>query len=72
VRAAIVCVDELGFFVSTDGRPTDREMLRAVRPALATTGGRLLVLSSPYGQTGALWDLHRQHYGREDSTTLVW
>jgi hypothetical protein len=72
VRAGIVCVDELAFFTATDGRPTDREMLRAVRPTLATTGGRLLILSSPYGQAGALWDLHRQHYGRDDSSVLIW
>lgn len=72
VRASIVAVDELAFFVSTEGRPTDREMLRALRPALATTGGKLLILSSPYGQSGALWDLHRQHYGRVASPVLVW
>jgi hypothetical protein len=30
------------------------------------------VVSSPYGQSGALWDLHRKHYGRDDSPTLVW
>jgi hypothetical protein len=65
-------VDELAFFVSTDGRPTDTEMLRALRPCLATTGGKLIVLSSPYAQTGALYDLHRRHSGRDDSTTLIW
>lgn len=72
LRARVALVDELAFFIATDGRRTDTEMLRALRPALATTGGKLGILSSPYGQTGALWDLHRQHYGRDDSTTLVW
>jgi hypothetical protein len=72
IRACIVVIDELAFFTTTDGRPTDKEMLRVARGRLATTGGKLIVLSSPYGQTGALWDLHRQHYGRDDSTTLVW
>jgi len=72
IRCRLVVIDELAFFTTSEGRPVDREMLRAVRPTLATTGGRLLVLSSPYGQTGALWDLHRQHYGRDDSGTLVW
>ncbi len=65
-------VDELAFFIATDGRPTDTEMLRAVRSRVATTGGKVLILSSPYAQAGALWDLHRKHYGREDSPTLVW
>ena len=72
IRAAAVVVDELAFFIGTEGRPTDVEMLRAVRSRVATTGGRVLILSSPYAQTGALWDLHRRHYGREDSGTLVW
>jgi hypothetical protein len=30
------------------------------------------VLSSPYAQSGALWELHRKHDGRDESTTLVW
>lgn len=72
LRARVVVCDELAFYVSTEGRPTDREMLRAVRPCLATTGGKLLVLSSPYAQAGALWELWKAHYGREDSPVLVW
>lgn len=71
LRARVVCIDELAFFIATDGKPTDLEMLRAIRPTLATTRGRLLVLSSPYGQSGALWELYRAHFGR-DSETLVW
>lgn len=72
VRAAVAVADELGFYISSEGRPTDREMLRAIRPTLATTKGKLLILSSPYGQSGALWDLHRAHYGKDESSTLVW
>jgi hypothetical protein len=72
LRAALAVVDELAFFVTTDGRPVDQEMLRAARGRLATTGGKLVVLSSPYAATGALYDLHRRHYGRDDSPVLVW
>ena len=72
LRACIVVIDELAFFTATDGRPTDTEMLRVARGRVATTGGKIIVLSSPYGQSGALWDLHRKHYGRDDSSTLVW
>lgn len=72
LRAVVAVCDELAFFIATDGRATDVEMLRALRTRLATTGGRLFVLSSPYAQSGALWELHRSHYGREDSATLVW
>lgn len=72
LRAKVAVVDELAFFTATDGRPQDVEMLRALRPALATTGGKLVVLSSPYAQTGALWELSRRHHGRDDSAVLVW
>ncbi len=47
-------------------------MLRALRPTLATTGGKLIVISSPYGQAGALWELHRRNFGRDDAPVLVW
>ena len=72
IRAACVIIDELAFFIATDGRPTDTEMLRAARTRTATTGGKVLILSSPYSSVGCLWDLHRKHYGQEDSSTLVW
>ena len=72
IRSNVCVLDELAFFQSTEGFPRDVEMLRAVRPTLATTGGKLIILSSPYFQSGALWDLHRQHFGREDSSTLIW
>jgi hypothetical protein len=72
LRACVCVVDELAFFVSTDGRPIDQEMLRAARGRVATTDGKLIVLSSPYAATGALYDLHRKHYGRDDSPVLVW
>lgn len=72
LRARVVVCDELAFYRSSEGYPTDLEMLRAVRPTLATTGGKLVVISSPYGQTGALWDLHRRHYGRDGARVLVW
>jgi hypothetical protein len=72
LRACIVVIDELAHFVTTDGRPVDVEMLRAARGRLATTGGRLIILSSPYSQTGALYELHRKHWGQDESGTLIW
>jgi hypothetical protein len=72
LRACIVVIDELAYFTATDGRPVDVEMLRAARGRVATTAGKLIVLSSPYAQTGALYELHRKHYGRDDSDVLVW
>lgn len=72
LRACVIVASELAFFRNSENQPTDTEMLRAARPCLATTGGRLLILSSPYGQAGALWNLHRKHYGRDDASVLIW
>ena len=72
IRSRVVVLDEVAFYRSAEGYPTDLEMLRAARPTLATTAGKLIILSSPYGQSGALWDLHRRHYAHDDSGTLVW
>lgn len=71
LRACVVVCDELAFFTTTDGRPTDQEMLRVARGRVATTGGSVIVLSSPYAQAGALYELHQKHYG-QDSDVLVW
>jgi hypothetical protein len=72
IRARVAVVDELAFFRSSDGNPTDQEMLRAIRPTLSMQHGKLIVLSSPYFSSGALYDLHRAHWAREDSSTLIW
>lgn len=72
LRARVVVLDELAFYRTSDNLPTDAEMLRAVRPCLATTGGKLFILSSPYAQSGALYDLHRKHFGRNDGSVLIW
>ena len=72
LEGEIVVIDELAFFVTTDGRPNDREMLRVARGRVANSGGKVVIISSPYAQSGCLYDLHRKHYGVEDSSTLVW
>jgi hypothetical protein len=72
LRAQVVICDELGFFRSSEGSPQDVEMLRAARPTLATTGGRLIMLSSPAGQLGALWELFERYFGHDDSPVLIW
>jgi hypothetical protein len=72
LRARVILLDELAFYRSSEGFAVDVEMIRAVRPCVAMTGGRIVILSSPYGQSGALWDLHRRHFGRDDASTLIW
>jgi hypothetical protein len=69
---AAIC-DEIAFWRSEDSANPDVEILNALRPAMATVPGALLLgLSSPYAQRGALWDAYRTHYGQESPSVLVW
>jgi hypothetical protein len=43
-----------------------------VRPSLATTGGPLIAISSPYSRRGEVWEAYRRHYGPDgDARVLV-
>jgi hypothetical protein len=60
---AVIC-DEAAFWFSDElAANTDAEIVNACRPGLATTGGPLIIASSPYSKMGLVWELHRQHYG---------
>ena len=65
-------LDEIAFWRAEDSANPDREVLEAIRPALATVpGSMLLAASSPYARRGVLWDVHRRHYA-QDGPVLVW
>jgi hypothetical protein len=72
VKGCVMVLDEPAFYISTDGRPTDTEMWRVARGRVAMTGGKIIAISSPYAQSGLLWELHRKHFGQDDSPTLIW
>lgn len=69
---AALC-DEAAFWRSDEsGANPDKEILAAIRPAMATIpGSRLLVASSPYARRGILWDAFQRHYAKP-SPVLVW
>src|SRR5262249_12351995 len=59
-----VIADEVAFWMSDEySSNPDSEILAAVRPGLATTGGPMFLISSPYARKGELWNLYRKHYG---------
>src|SRR5215471_7783234 len=68
-----VVADELAFwYVDTAYANPDVEILNAVEPGLATTGGPLILASSPHARRGVLWDMFKRHYGADgDPLTLV-
>lgn len=69
---AAVC-DEIAFWKSEDSANPDVEVIAALRPALATIPGSLLLcISSPYARRGALWQAYTKHYGKDGDSILVW
>jgi hypothetical protein len=59
-----VIADEAAFWYSDEfSANTDAEILGAIRPGLSTTGGMVVIASSPYARRGILWNTHKRHYG---------
>ena len=72
VIAAIV--DEIAFFgLSEESKVrSDTELIRALRPSLGTTGGRLLCVGSPYAAMGYSYTTWKRHFGNPEGRVLVW
>ena len=68
---ACVIADEIAFWRSDESANPDREIINALRPAMATLDGKLIALSSPYAKRGALWDTYRRHYGKPGSILVA-
>lgn len=69
VIAAIL--DESAFWRSEESVNPDVETYRAILPSLATTGGMLVGISSPYAQRGLLFEKSERHFGEGDPDVLV-
>jgi hypothetical protein len=66
-----VC-DEVAFWQSDDAANPDTEILGALRPAMATVPGAVLVcITSPYARRGEVWSAHQKHFGKDDAPVLV-
>jgi hypothetical protein len=57
--------------MSDDSVNPDIEILNAARPALATTQGPLICISSPYARRGALWEAHKKHHGPDGDPSIL-
>jgi hypothetical protein len=68
-----VIAEELAFWRNEDSANPDTEIIAALKPSLATTGGLLIALSSPYARRGELYKNFRRHFGAKDGDpVLVW
>lgn len=67
-------VDEAAFFGydSESKVKSDTELIRALQPGLATIGGKLIAVSTPYARKGWCWNQFQKHYGNDASSVLVW
>ena len=68
---ACIC-DEVAFWRSDESANPDEEILNAVRPAMATVPGAMLVaIGSPYSRRGVMYQAFKSSYG-QDGDVLVW
>jgi len=67
---AILC-DEVALWLSDNSANPDKEILAAARPMLMTTGGPLVVISSPYARRGELWAAYKRDYGAKGDPLIV-
>jgi len=63
-------LDEIAFW-HVEGANPDKEIVTGLRPGLATLGGKMIALSSPYAKRGVLWDTHKRHFAGEGVRVLV-
>jgi len=71
--SVVACIcDEIAFWFTEEGYANpDVEVLRAVRPSMATfPNAKLVLASSPYAMTSVLWDMWRDR--KKDREVLVW
>jgi hypothetical protein len=66
-----VIATETAFLLDENSANADVEILNAVRPSLATTGGPLILITTPYARRGVVWELYRQHYGASGDPLIL-
>lgn len=49
----------------------DKEILNAVRPSLATTGGMLVCIGSPLFKSGEAWKAYKRHFGPNGAPDII-
>jgi hypothetical protein len=71
-RTLLACIfDEVALWRDEVSATPDVEVYRAVLPALMTTGGMLIGISTPYRKVGLLYQKHRDYFGVDNDDVLV-
>jgi hypothetical protein len=66
-----VILTEAAFLPTEESSNPDAEILNAVRPSLATTGGPLVIITTPYARRGEVWSLFHRHFGPGGDPQIV-
>jgi hypothetical protein len=66
-----ILADEVAFWRNENTANPDTEILNAARPMLATTGGPLIAISSPYSRKGELFAAWRRYFGPDGDPKIV-
>ena len=71
ITAIAAIAEECSFWQADDSRNPDKEILAAIRPAMATTGGTLFAIGSPHARKGETWLTFRKHFGPEGNPAIL-
>lgn len=73
VTCLAICCDEICFWCSDEAGSAnpDSAILDAVRPSLATTGGPLIAISTPYARRGVAYETWRDHFGEKGDPRIL-
>lgn len=71
MTAVGIILDESCFLPSGDAHNSGEDLVTALRPSLSTTGGPLLLTSSPAGAEGLVYQLYKRHYGKDGDARCI-
>jgi hypothetical protein len=70
--AVVIVLDETAFLhTNEDSANSDTEIVTALKPSLGTTGGPLLITSSPRQMEGVVYRTHKRHFGPQGDARIV-
>jgi hypothetical protein len=70
----ILCaiLDETAFWRDESSANPDEEVFKAIKPALASIPGSMIIgISSPYRKSGLLYKKFKEHYGRDGDVLVI-
>jgi hypothetical protein len=70
---AVLCDESCYWLNDESSANPEVEILRALRPGMASIPGSMLLLaSSPYAKRGEIYNGFRKYYGKDDAKVLFW